>query len=279
MSLPTVIIPSRNAANLVACLGALRKHEPDCPVIVVDDGLEWPSDVDWPIDGVTLFEGVKPFVFARNCNIGIRAAGDSDVVLCNDDALLESPGGFQLLQRAALSRPDIGIIGATTNVTGQPLQYRFGKVRCRDCEDRAPFVECDEPGIWHGTSLGPHRCYFWDSLRIVPHIAFVCVYLPRRTIRDLGARATYTAHSLGVYDGRFTDGLDERYCLDYGCDDADYCEQVTRAGLKVAVHDGCYVDHGSLTSTYRGDPRAAKSFAQNYKLLMEKWEKLESQLK
>ena len=34
-------------------------------------------------------EGVKPFIFARNCNLGIRAAGSDDVVLLNDDALLE----------------------------------------------------------------------------------------------------------------------------------------------------------------------------------------------
>jgi GT2 family glycosyltransferase len=174
-------------------------------------------------------------------NIGIRAAGDSDVVLCNDDALLESPGGFQLLQDACVFDESIGVIGATTNITGQILQYR-------------------------NSQMDGHL-----PVRIVPHIAFVCVLIPYRT-----------RNALSLYsNGRgMTDGLlDERYCLDYGVEDADYCEQVTRAGLKVAVHDGCYVDHGSLTSTYRGDPRAAKSFAQNYRLLMEKWGKLESQPK
>ncbi len=246
MSQPTVIIPSRNAANLVACLTALRKHEPDCPVIVVDDGIDWnlmssyEAQDGWGDLEYTTIGGAKPFVFARNCNIGIRAAGDSDVVLLNDDALLESPGGFELMQSHALHHPEVGIVGATTNITGQVLQYR-----------QKP------PGL----------C----GIRIVPHIAFVCVLIPRRTINLLGDMVNTTTD--------FTDGLDERYCLDYGCDDADYCEQVTRAGLKVAVDDTCYVDHGSLRSTYRGDPRAAKSFAQNYKLLMQKWGKLESQPK
>ncbi len=251
MSLPVVVIPSRNAANLVACLTALRKHEPDCPVIVVDDGVDW-SQTPWPDDGgeCLTFEAImgdSPFVFARNVNIGIRHAEDRDVVILNDDALLESPGGFQLLQGCAAANEQYGIIGATTNITGQPLQYR------------KPYRERGE--------LNPS----W-GLRKVPHIAFVAVLIPWTTRQHI-ARLI----ALGCKD--FTDGLDERYNRDYGCDDADYCEQVTRAGLKVAVHDGCYVDHGSLTSTYRGDPRAAKSFAQNYKLLMEKWGKLESQPK
>lgn len=244
MSLPTVIIPSRNGANLWRCVEAVRLHEPDVRIIVVDDGVDWEvystlQHYAFVLGKEERIPGVKPFVFARNVNIGIRAAGDSDVVLLNDDALLESPGGFQLLQNAAANWSDrVGIIGATTNVTGQPLQYR--------------------------RTVGA-------GLRIVPHVAFVCVLIPFRT-----------RNALSLYsNGRgMTDGLlDERYCLDYGCDDADYCEQVTRAGLKVAVHDGCYVDHGRLTSTYRGDPRAAKSFAQNYRLLMEKWGKLESQPK
>jgi GT2 family glycosyltransferase len=206
-------------------LTALRKHEPDCRVIVVDDGLDCVVDVEVQYERhITFVEGAKPFVFARNVNIGIRAAGDSDVVILNDDALLESPGGFQLLQKAALNRPEVGIIGAVTNVTGQPLQTRSGGYR-------------GDPKY---------------GLRIVPHIAFVCVLIPRRTIEAVGL-------------------LDERYCLDYGVEDRDYCEAVTRAGLKVAVHDGCFVDHGSLTSTFRGDPRAPKRFDKNYALFKEKW--------
>ena len=213
----SVIIPSRNIDNLRACVAAVRKHEPGCQITLINDGIavfEQPHGVD----GVM---GIKPFVFSRNINIGIRRAmrwGADGVVLLNDDALLESPGGFTLLAKAAEERPEFGIIGATTNVTGQPLQWRQG-----------------------------------IGLREVPHIAFVCVYIPRRTIEQVGL-------------------LDERYCLDYGVDDRDYCEAVTRAGLKVGVHDGCYVDHGSLTSSFRGDPKTPKSFAQNYALFRAKCE-------
>jgi hypothetical protein len=104
------------------------------------------------------------------------------------------------MQRAADLHPEYGVIGAVTNVTGQPLQQ-------------------------------PHGI----GLREVPHIAFVCVLIPRRTIDQVGL-------------------LDERYCLDYGVEDLDYCEACRRAGLKVGVFDHCYVDHGRLKSSFRGDP-------------------------
>ncbi len=125
-------------------------------------------------------------------------------------------GGFSLLEAAAKDE-SFGCIGAVTNLTGQPLQQ-------------------------------PHGV----GLRSVGHIAFICVYIPRRIVGRLGM-------------------LDERYCLDYGCEDRDYCESITRAGLKVGVLDWCFVDHASLTSSYRGEPHAGRSFARNYALYKEKW--------
>jgi GT2 family glycosyltransferase len=66
-------------------------------------------------------------------------------------------------------------------------------------------------------------------------MAFVCLLIPRRTIDRVGL-------------------LDERYCPDYGVEVLDYCESCSRGGLKVGVFDGCCVDHGSLTSSFRSDP-------------------------
>jgi GT2 family glycosyltransferase len=70
--------------------------------------------------------GAKPFIYARNCNLGIRMAGSGAVVLLNDDALLETVGGFTAMQRAGELHPEFGVIGAVTNVTGQPLQRPHG---------------------------------------------------------------------------------------------------------------------------------------------------------
>jgi GT2 family glycosyltransferase len=220
----SVIIPSKTAANLKACVSAVEANEPDARIIVVDDGIaivdryELMLRDDRPeVRNVAFIDGAKPFIFARNCNLGIRAAGDDDVILLNDDALLFTKGGFTAMQIEARNHPEVGIIGAVTNITGQPAQ-RQQRV----------------------------------GLRIVEHFAFVCALLPHRTIVRVGL-------------------LDERYCLDYGVEDRDYCEAVNRSGLRCAVFDDCFVDHGSLTSSYRGDPRASRSFARNWSLFQKKW--------
>jgi GT2 family glycosyltransferase len=223
----SVIIPSKTASNLLPCLAAVHQHEPAARLLVVDDGVDWEAFTDMLRPRMDLLEPLwsslevlaigGPFVFARNCNFGIKIAGADDVVLLNDDALLQTPGGFMAMQREAGEHPEYGVIGAVTNVTGQALQQ-------------------------------PQNA----GLREVPHFAFVCVLIPRRTINRVGL-------------------LDERYCLDYGVEDRDYCEAVRRAGMKCGVFDYCYVDHGSLVSTFRGDPRAPKSFARNYALFKQKW--------
>ena len=213
------------ASNLIPCVQAIRRHEAaaNVTIIVIDDGVDWigsnfASKVATTGNALYALPGTKPFIYARNCNLGIRAAGTDDVILLNDDALLETTGGFSAMQRAAELHPEYGVIGAVTNVTGQPLQR-------------------------------PHGI----GLREVPHIAFVCVLILRRTIERVGL-------------------LDERYCLDYGVEDLDYCEACRRAGLKVGVFDHCYVDHGSLTSSFRGYPSTPRSFARNKALFDAKWE-------
>jgi GT2 family glycosyltransferase len=211
----SVIIPSRTITNLRACVEAVKAHD-DCRVIVVWDrtnGNTWlPPTADYSVREVD-----QRFVYARNCNYGIVAAGDDDVILLNDDALLRTAGGFSELQKLAQVHPGFGIIGAVTNVTGQLLQK-------------------------------PHGV----GLREVPHFAFVCVLIPRRTINTIGL-------------------LDERYCIDYGVEDRDYCEAVKRVGLKCGVFDHCFVDHASLTSSFRGKPHASRSFQKNWSLFCQKW--------
>ena len=212
----TVVIPSRTPSNLIPCVNAVIRHEKGTQIVIVDDTPD--LSLASLLDGrAVAIAGVKPFIYARNCNLGILAAGSDDVILLNDDALLESASGFTAMQRAAELHPEYGVIGAVTNVTGQPLQR-------------------------------PHGI----GLREVPHIAFVCVLIPRRTIDRVGL-------------------LDERYCLDYGVEDLDYCEATRRAGLKVGVFDHCYVDHGRLTSSFRGDPSTPRSFARNKALFDAKW--------
>jgi GT2 family glycosyltransferase len=206
-----VLIPSKNAENLRASLAAVRKHEPDANIIVIDDGL------DYHPEAKTL-AGERPFIFSRNMNAGIREAGRDDVVLLNDDAILETSGGFSLLQRASQEHAEFGVIAAATNASGNRAQQQLGV-----------------------------------GLREDPRmVCFVAVLIPRRTLDRIG-------------------WLDERFTA-YGFEDDDYCHRVKRAGLKVGIHDGCFVDHASLTSTYRGNAMApASDLSGGRKIFEAKW--------
>jgi GT2 family glycosyltransferase len=85
-------------------------------------------------------------------------------------------------------------------------------------------------------------------------VVFVCVFIPRRTIDAVGL-------------------LDERFTA-YGWEDNDYCRRVREAGLKIGIFDGCYVDHGSLKSTFRGDPRASGDISAGGVIYRDKWDDL-----
>lgn len=263
-----VIIPSRSAANLAASIPAVVKREPEAKIIIVDDGINSEATLPFGYPNISSIQGIQPFVFSRNINIGMRAAGESDVVLLNDDAILETQGGFSLMQRCAADNPEVGIIGAVTNLTGQPLQRPLRPACPNEATHRMNYSTYVFDNHWWKCSECSTEVAFGhrDPLRKVEHIAFVCVLIPWRTRRFL-------ANDVGMQDGfPFTGGfLDERYSAGYGSEDLDYCMQVRHAGLKVCVHDGCYVDHGSLHSSFRGLPTAAGDIWPNHRILRKKW--------
>jgi GT2 family glycosyltransferase len=230
----SVVIPSKTLANLLPCVEAVRKHEPVARIIVVDDGVDWNElecvglvGDELIRRGITLFRGASPFIFARNCNIGIEAAGKDDVVLLNDDALLETPGGFTRMQSVAKMFHDISLVSASTNIAGNPEQQK------RHGQERARILVRPTPG------------------NSFPTVAFVCVLIPRRTI-----------NAVGLLDEIFTG---------YGFEDNDYCRRIDIMKQQIAVHDGCYVDHGKLTSTYRGAPTTGGKLEEGRRIYMEKW--------
>lgn len=122
-----IVIPSARGSNLKGCLQSILTNEPGFPlkrIIVVDDGAR--AECDGLFGGITWITGIKPFVFARNVNLGIRAAG-ADVLLLNDDARLKTPGGFTLLSQFMSSRPDVGICSsAIEGYVGNPSQEAAG---------------------------------------------------------------------------------------------------------------------------------------------------------
>ena len=126
----SVIIPSRNAINLMACIFAIKARETASRIIVVDDGLKWPhGEVKaFVTSSASIVPGGKPFIFAHNANIGIRAAGEDDVILLNDDALLETPGGFSMMQMFANYTPELGVVSAKKNCCNHGLPWSLSFV-------------------------------------------------------------------------------------------------------------------------------------------------------
>lgn len=100
----TVLIPSKNADNVDRCVGSIRQQGETCRIIVIDDGLSRRRD------DCEYINGVKPFGYPQNMNLGIRAAGADDVILLNDDAELLTHGGFTGLAEEVVRHEGLGIL-------------------------------------------------------------------------------------------------------------------------------------------------------------------------
>lgn len=180
-----VLIPSARFSNLEGCVGSILSHDylPPDRIIVIDDGAQADAPAGFP---VTWVRGQKPFVFARNINLGwMRAGLDANVILMNDDTRLKTPGGFRAMAEAVAAAPGIGVCSAAiAGVVGNPNQHPgAGGMRT-------------DPGV----------------------VAFVCVYIPVETSRRIGflderftsyggddmdycRRVLEGRWSLGIFDG------------------------------------------------------------------------------
>lgn len=150
-----IVIPSARADNLVPCVQSILACEPDLPlssIVVMDDGARVAAEGLLP--PVTWVSCVQPFVFARNINLGIHAAGLADVVALNDDTRLLTTRGFTQLSAQLRHRPDIGV--CSVGIQGYVCNPR----------QRAT----------------PSPAFRYESDRL----AFVGVYIPRTTIDRVG---------------------------------------------------------------------------------------------
>jgi GT2 family glycosyltransferase len=211
-----IVIPSRDVRNLKPCLEAIHRHDPGNRVIVVNDGLaEKPS-------GCYIMQGIKPFIFARNANIGLRHAfgstGCDAAILMNDDALLETPGGFTKMYIASRVNSNYGLISSSCNNVGNANQLPGGSMSLRR-EQRM--------------------------------LCFICVLIPWVTWERVGP-------------------LDEEFD-GYGYEDDAYSLMVKRAGLKLGVYDGCFVNHAKLHSSFRSKAYPTEGFDRNRKLFIKKY--------
>ena len=234
----SIVIPSKSAGNLRECLAAIRARDPLLHITVVDDGVVWGhEDATLYRQLMRVVPGVHPFIYARNCNIGIQATYPDDVLLLNDDALLETPEGFTTMWKLAKEHPEIGVMGAAIDYCGTPEQLL----------DRSNLRRMRQ-----GKSTGLRELHLM--------VVFACVIITRRIIDQIG-----------LLDERFGVNAGGPGKRGYGCDDDDYCWRVRQAGLKLAVYDGCLVNHTKLKSTFRSDPEHPWDVLAHEALFEEKW--------
>lgn len=155
MSGVALVVLTRYLDILDGLHASIVRHEPRARRIVVTSGEA--SNHQAALAGVWDWEvvaGIEPFVFARNANLGIQAAGRDDVLLINDDCRLVMPL-LEPLRAQAYAPPAVGLI-APQVIGGVGNEHQIARPRCLP---RYP---------------SPTR------------LAFVCVYLPRTTIDRVG---------------------------------------------------------------------------------------------
>jgi GT2 family glycosyltransferase len=118
----SIVILSKNASNVDACVDSIRAAGEECRIIVVDDGL------DWEREDCLYLNGPQPFIFARNANLGLGSAfgsKDTGAFLLNDDTRLLTAGGLSLLASADLK--NCGVVScAITDHVGNLQQLPRG---------------------------------------------------------------------------------------------------------------------------------------------------------
>lgn len=148
-----IIIPSNNIFNLRKCVESILKTHPNFAtknIIVVDDGAKayWAGedpDVAW-------VRGKKPFIYARNVNLGINEADREDVVILGDDVSIKADNTFDFMketsERMSVAAVSASVIGDVGN---------------------------------------PHQRHDYLIVKESPlQLCFVCVYLPRKWLDTVG---------------------------------------------------------------------------------------------
>jgi GT2 family glycosyltransferase len=101
-----IVVLSKFPDIFAKCRESIEKFAPNANKILVRDG-----DDIIPPAGWTTVEGIKPFCYSRNANLGIQACKNSgDILLCNDDVTFIHDGTLEALQAYMDSNPKVGVL-------------------------------------------------------------------------------------------------------------------------------------------------------------------------
>lgn len=237
-----VVVTRDNLAFLRLCLeSVLAGTGEPCEVIVVENGSSdgtprYLAELSERNSNVRVIRNSSNQSFAAGCNQGAAIATGEMLVLLNDDAAV-SEGWLRRLSDH-LKHPAVGMVGATTNRTGNEAQIdtdyrtwgefvRFAAARASD--------------------------YAGQAFEI-PTLTMFCVAM-RRTLYA----------QVGPLDERFETGLLE---------DDDYSRRIRQAGYRLLCADDAFVHHFGETSFGRLVPNGdyARLLRANQARFAEKWD-------
>lgn len=216
------------------------------------------------MNGLSIVIPSKTLSNLTACVAAIREAGETCRIVVVDD----SETGFPPMEGVEFvkgKRPFSfsANVNAGINATGADdvvilnddaiLKTERGFTRLKQAADANPEfgVIASTTNVVGNRNQLPHNT---GELREEPRcLCFVCVLVPRRTIEKVGL-------------------LDEDF-TSYACQDDDYSLRVRRDGMKLGILDSCYVDHGSLVSTFRGPGGPGAPLAPGIEIFTKKWGK------
>lgn len=215
-----VVVPVYNAPDeTAACLKSLRKTiDPRAArVLVINDG-----SADGRIapllqsyaraEGFEVLINEKNLGYTRTINIGIRAAGEDDIVLLNSDTIV-TPGWLDGLVEAARRRDDVGTATAMGDNAGA---FSFPvKDQANPKPESVSHAEHADAILRRTSTLAPVE---------VPTGSGFCMYI-RREVFD----------RIGLFD-------EEAFPRGYG-EENDFCMRALKAGFRNVISPYAYVYH------------------------------------
>lgn len=123
-----LVVPTKTDYLLYRLLNSLWQTHTSLDgfeIHIIDDGLRERPFADHST--VHYIAGAKPFCYARNVNLGIRAATlDTDIVLLNDDTFFATENALLKLAKAAHTYPNVGIVSPVFNRFERNPRQRWG---------------------------------------------------------------------------------------------------------------------------------------------------------